>query len=308
MVEAIKEGFRAINRNLPLPLIHVVVAVISFIAFILIVGIPVAIAIIYLGIDTARFKEVLSTIRDPLEFLREYLGLTILLITSFTLYLAAITSLSLFTFGGTLAIIKDSFKDPGLKFSFGKFISEGKRYFMQLCWLTFILGIFFLILIFFLGGIVGASIVLLAPYKDEMGIFLIILAILSGLALMVFALIGFLILLALSIYAVIAVVVENLNAWQAIKRAYSFMKRKFIEAIGFYLLLIVGYMGAVILIAMLNLPFSMMPVIGLILTLPTQLVTYIIQMYLGLVMMASIVVFYVRKYAPSPPSTQREDN
>lgn len=299
MVETIKEGFRVINRNFPLVLIQVGVTFLSLLSFIFLVGIPVAIIIIYFGIDTVRFKEALSTLKNPMEFLTEYLWLTILLITSFILYLTAVTGLSIFAFGGSMAIIKDSFEEPGLKFSFNKFMSEGKRYFMPLCWLALILGIFFIVLIFFLGGIIGASIVLLSAYKDEMSISLIVLAVVSGLVLMVLAVIGFLILLALSIYAVISLVVEGLRAWEAIKKAASFMKRKFIEAVGFYLLLVVGYIGAVILIAVINFPFSMVPVIGTIITLPVQLVAYIIQTYLGLVMMASLVVFYIRKSVSS---------
>lgn len=301
--ELIKEGFRVINRNLPLVLIQIGVMVISFLAFIFLVGIPVAIGIIYLGIDLVRFKDVISDLKDPIEILSQYSGLAIFLVTSFALYLTAVTCLALFVFGGNMAVIKDSIKDPSVKFSFKKFLVEGKRYFLPLCWLALILGIFFLIFIFVLGIFVGAAIVLLAPYKDDIGIFLIVIAILSGIILLLIALIGFLLLLALSLYAVIALVVDELKAWKAIKRAVSFMREHFLESIGFYLLLIAGYIGAVLLIMLVNFPFSMIPVIGPILNLPLQLVTYIIQIYLGLVMMASLIVFYVRKSASSPQSS-----
>jgi hypothetical protein len=90
-------------------------------------------------------------------------------------------------------------------------------------------------------------------------------------------------------------IVEELKAGEAIKRAIGFMKSNFFEATGFYLLLIAGYMIAVIIMALANFPFSVIPVIDPILTLPFQLVTSIIQLYLGLVMIASLVVFYMKK-------------
>lgn len=299
MVEAIKEGFRVINRNLPLVFIQIGVMIISFIAFIFLVGIPVGIAVIYLGIDLLKFKEALSALKDPIEFLNQYSGLAIFLVTSFILYLTAVTCLALFVFSGSLAIIKDSLEDPSERFSFKKFLSEGKRYFLPLCLLILILGLFFLVLIFVLGAFVGTAIVLLTPYKDEMGIFLIVFAVISALILISLALAGFLLLLALSIYAVIALIVEELTTWKSIKRAINFVKENFLEAIGFYLLLIAGYIGAAILMMMINFPFSMIPVIGPILTLPYQLLSYVIQIYLGLVIMASLMVFYMKKSVKS---------
>jgi hypothetical protein len=295
VVEDIKEGFGVINRNLPLVLIQTGTMLLSLLLFIILVGIPIAIAIIYFGIDIGRFKGAVETIKDPIDFLYEYSGLAIFMVTSFVLYLTVITGIALFVFGGNMAIMKGSIIDQTEKFSFKKFIKEGKRYFQPLCWLTLILGIFFLIFIFLIGAIVGTAIILLAPYREEIGTFIIIVAIISGMILLLLAFIGFLMLLTVSMYAVIALIVDELRAWNAIKTALTFMKKNLFEAVGFYILLIAGYFGAIILMMIVAFPFNMIPFIGPIISIPFQFVTYIIQVYLGLVMMASLMVFYTKR-------------
>ncbi len=295
MVESIKEGFRVINRNLPLVIIQIVMMIISFLAFIIFIGVPVAIGVIYLGIDPVRFKEVLSSMKDPSGFLNQYAGLVVFVVVVFLLYITAITGLAIFVFGGNLAIIKDSIKEPLEKFSYKKFMMAGKKYFSPLCWLSLILSLFFILFVFLLGALVGAGIVFLTPYKEEMGTFLIVLAVISGMMTLLLAFIGFFLILTLSIYAVISLVAEDLRAWNAIKRSAAFIKNKLFEATGFYLLLISGYIGAILLMMIVTFPFNMIPFVGPIISIPFQFVTYIIQVYLGLVMMASLMVFYIRK-------------
>jgi len=295
MVEEIKEGFRVVNRNLPLILIQIGGTVISFIAFILFIGIPIGIAVIYLGIDILRLKETLTILKDPVRFLSQHSGLAFFLAISFILYLTAVTCLALFIFGGSMAIIKDSIRYPSERFSFRKFISEGKRFFLPLCLLVIILSLFFLIFTFILGALAGTSLVLLTSYKDDMGIFLIVLSVISALILIGITFIGFLLLLSLSIYAVIALIVEELRAWKAIKRAIRFMRENLLEATAFYLLLIAGYIGIVVLMIIMNLPLSMIPIIGSIFTIPYQIVSYLIQLYLGIVIISALIVFYMRR-------------
>lgn len=292
--EDIKEGFRVINRNLPLIIIQIGVMIISFLVFIIIVGIPVAYTILYIGIDPVRLKEILSNLVDPLGFFQKYTGPVIFIGTAFMLYITVVTCLAIFVFGGNLAIIKNSIRDQSERFSFKKFLKEGKRYFLPLCWLTLILGLLFLLFIFIIGALVGIVIAFMAPYKDEIGKFLIALAAISGIIILFLAFVGFL-LLTLSIYAVIGLIVEELRAWRALKRALTFLRNNFLEATGFYFILIVGYIAAVFLMMLASFPFSMIPVIGPIISLPFQFVTSIIQVYLGLVMMASLMVFYTRR-------------
>lgn len=294
--EAFKEGIRVINRNLPLVLIQIGVMFLSFLLFVMLVGIPVAIAIIYLGIDLVRFKETLTAVKDPIEFLYKYSGIAIFIVTTFVVYLTAVTGIALFVFGGNIAIIKDSIKDPTERFSIKHFLKEGKRYFLPLCWLTLLLGISFLIFIFVIGAIIGVAIILLEPYKNEMiGKFMIVMAIILGMTLLLIAFLIFLLLVAFSIYAVIALIIDELRAWKAIKRSFNFIKDNFLQAIGFYLLLIMCYFVAVILMVLINFPFSLIPLIGPIISFPFKILTYIVQVYLGLVMMASLVSLYMKK-------------
>lgn len=294
--ETIKEGLRVINWNLPLVLVQIGVMFLSFLLFIMLVGIPVAIAIIYLGIDLVRFKETLVTVKDPIEFLYKYSGIAIFVVTTFIVYLTAVTGIALFVFGGNIAIIRDSIRDPTKRFSLKHFLKEGKRYFLPLCRLTLLLGISFLIFIFVIGAIIGVAIILLEPYKNEiMGEFMIVMAIILGMTLLLIAFLSFLLLMAFSLYAVIALIIDELRVWKAIKRSFNFIKDNFLQAISFYLLLITCYFVAVIFMTLLNFPFSLIPVIGPIISFPFKIVTYIVQVYLGLVMMASLVSFYMKR-------------
>ena len=107
-VEAIKEGFRLVNRNWQLVLIQIGMVFISAIGAFIIVGLPLAIAFIIFGIDLTGLTDVrdlMATLRGPSEILSRYLGLVLIILTSILLYVLLVALLGIYIFGGSIGII-----------------------------------------------------------------------------------------------------------------------------------------------------------------------------------------------------------
>src|SRR4030042_2534959 len=107
-IEAIKDGFRLVNRNWQLVLIQVCIVILSTIGFLIMVGIPLAIAFIIFGIDLtglADIKDVFRMVKEPSEIISRYFWLFLLVITSFFLYIITIAMLGIYVFGGSVGII-----------------------------------------------------------------------------------------------------------------------------------------------------------------------------------------------------------
>ncbi len=122
-IEAIKDGFRLINRNWQLVLIQVGMVFISSIGFFIIVGIPLAIAFIIFGIDLTgltNIRDIFRMLRGPSEILSKYLGLLLLILASFILYILVATVFGIYIFGGSIGVIGRSIKEKGLKFSISR--------------------------------------------------------------------------------------------------------------------------------------------------------------------------------------------
>ena len=72
------------------------------------------------------------------------------------------------------------------------------------------------------------------------------------------------------------------------------MNGNFLRSIGFYLLLIVGLLAASMAMSAAAFPFSIIPVIGLFIQIPIQFAFMIAQIFLSIVMIASLVHYYLR--------------
>ena len=94
-IEAIKDGFRLINKNWQLVLIQVGMVFMSSIGFFIIVGIPLAIAFIIFGIDLTALTEtrdIFRMLRGPSDIISKYLGLILIVVASFILYILVVCS------------------------------------------------------------------------------------------------------------------------------------------------------------------------------------------------------------------------
>ncbi len=75
-------------------------------------------------------------------------------------------------------------------------------------------------------------------------------------------------------------------------------------AIGFYIVVLLGYMVIGFIVILIGVPLTFIPVIGPLISLPYQLLTYMFQGYLSLIMLASVFHYYKgAPFAASQPST-----
>lgn len=167
--EAIKDGFRVMNRNWQLVLIQVGMAVVSGLGFFIVVGIPLAIAFILFGIDLTELTDVRDVFRifkGPSEILSKYLGIFLIVVSSFFLYLIMVTTIGLYVFAGSVGVLGKAIKDSAAKFNMHLFFREAKRLFFRLLVFTTVIGTIFIIAAFSLG-ILGGGIAALVSFAQS---------------------------------------------------------------------------------------------------------------------------------------------
>ena len=296
-IEAIKDGFTLINKNWQLVLIQVGMVFMSSIGFFIIVGIPLAIAFIIFGIDLTSLtdtKDIFRMLRGPSDIISKYLGLILIVIASFILYILVVAVLGMYLFGGSIGIIGRSIEDKTLKFNIRVFLDQAKRLFLRLLGFTSVIGLIFLVAAFFLGLLGGgiAAIVSFAQSKDStLALFF---STFFALILLIIALMLILGILSLTLYGFASLFFKGTGAFKSINEAVRFLV-KYPNGFWLYAVLFIGYLLASFLLILVGYPFTLIPVVGTILSFPYQLISYAFQTYLGLVIIAIILSYYYSK-------------
>lgn len=292
--DAIKNGFRLVNKNWQLVLIQFGMMLVNCIGFFVFVGIPLAVAFVIFGLDLTEMtelKNLLGTMKDASEIITKYLGLIIVLVVSFVVYLFVAASVGLYVFGGSAGTIGRAVRDSANRFNMNTFFSEGKRLFWPLVGFTAIIGVIFIGIAFILGvfgGGIGVIISIAKGYETTLsvvlGIFLSLLLFCIGLALIISS-------IAITLYGTAAIVLKGTGPWQATKDTIKYLYRN-PAALWLYCLAFGGYFLATFLLVLLGMPFSLIPIIGAIIAIPYQIFSYALQSYLGLVIVAVIFIYY----------------
>lgn len=292
--DAIKNGFRLVNKNWQLVLIQFGMMLVNCIGFFVFVGIPLAVAFVIFGLDLTEMtelKNLLGTMKDATEIITKYLGLIIVLVVSFVVYLLVAASVGLYVFGGSAGIIGRAVRDSSDRFNMNTFFSEGRRLFWPLAGFTAIIGIIFLGVAFVIGvfaGGIGVIISIAKGYETTLavvlGIFLSLLLFCVGLALIISS-------IALALYGTAAIVLKGTGPWQATRDTIKYLYRS-PAALWLYCIAFGGYILATFLLVLLGAPFSLIPIIGAIIAIPYQIFSYAVQSYLGLVIVAVIFIYY----------------
>jgi len=287
----IKEGFRLTHRNWQLILIHVVVAVINILSLFLFLGVPIFVAMTYLGIDIAHAKDVLPHLfRDPLEFVTRYMGLIFFIITAMIFYLIFVSLIYLYTLGGTLGVLRNSAMDKGHGFKLSSFFSEAKRHFTRLFWLlsVLILAITALFVVFATFSGIAAIVLQGIDIKNTsvqmfFNSFLSLFIIVFGLIILYFAVV-------FVVYSVVISVIEEKGIMESMKRTFNFLMDNTIAFL-YYFLLLIGITAANLVLVTL----SVIPVFA-------PLINLFLQNYLSVVLWSSLIVFYVNcTHSPAKP-------
>jgi hypothetical protein len=302
-IEAVKDGFRLVHRNWQLVLVQIGMAIINFTGFFIIVGIPFAIAFIIFGVDLTGLtdvKDIFRTLRGPSDIISRYLGLFLIVIANFLLYIIMVAMFGIYVFGGSIGVIGRSLRDRYLKFSMHTFFDEAKRLFLRLLGFTSVIGLIFIVAAFFLGLLGGgiAAIVSFAQSQDStlalfFGTFFSFILVIIALALIL----G---ILSITLYGFAALYFREISAFKSIREAVRFLI-EFPNGFWLYTVLFIGYLLASFLLILIGYPFTIIPVIGTILSFPYQLISYAFETYLGLVIIAIIFSYYYSKEFPIEP-------
>lgn len=293
MIEYIKEGFELTHRNWQVILIQIATMFIIFIGFILFVGVPLAIAFVYFGIDLTHVKDFLNIFKDPMGYLSRYLGIAILIITTFIIYICFAVILRVFVFSGTLGVLRNSFLDRQYKFNLPSFFKEGRSLFFSILGFAMLVFLLLIFISFILGILAGIGFSIVSEYGKDGTFIAMFIAYFLSLLLILIGIIIIIGVLTLSAYAVTILAVEKTGTINAFRKGFNFIKNK-PKAILFCAILIGGYMLVKFILIMVNYPFSLIPLIGALITIPYQMFSYVLLNYLLIVMLSSLIIFYIK--------------
>lgn len=292
--DAIKSGFRLINRNWQLVFVQLGMMIASCIGFFIFVGIPLAVAFVMFGLDfteITKFKDLLGIVRDPSEIISRYFGIILVLVGSFILYLLVITSVGLYVFGGSAGLVGRFVKDTTLKFSLKTFFSEGKRLFFPLVGFTSVIGLIFIGVAFILGLFGGGIAAVISISKEHEATLALFLGIFLSLLLLCIGLVLIMCTIALTLYGVAALIFKGTGPIKSTRETIKYLYHN-PGALWLYFIAFAGYILASFMLLLLGTPFSLIPIVGTIIAIPFQLFSYTVQSYLGLVIMAATFIYY----------------
>jgi len=292
--EAIQRGSIIINRNWQLVLIQVGAMFASFIGFFFVVGIPLAIAFIVFGLDLtelSRFEDVFRTFREPSEILSKYFALVLLVLTSLLLYITAVLAVGIFLFGGAIGVIGRSLTGSAEKFQVRVFLSEGKRLFFPLVGFTSLVGLIFILVAFVLGLCGGLISVVVSSAREQEATLALFLGVFFSLILSVIGLTLILLTLSVTAYGSAVMAVKGEGPVNSLKESMRYL---YAHSHAFYLYCLVffGYLFISFMVVSVSYPLGMIPLIGSLLALVYHFGAYVIQSYLGLVLIATLFCYY----------------
>jgi len=292
--DAVKSGFSLINRNWQLIAVQVGMMIVNCIGFFVIVGIPLGIAFIVFGLDLtglAEMRDLMGLLRHPTELISKYMGLVLIVVTSFLLYLLIVTTAGLFIFAGSVGTVGRAVLDPLRKFSMKLFFAEAKRIFFPLMWFSLCMGLIFIVIAFILGLLGGGVAAIVQSARSQDSTLALFLGIFFSLVLALCAIIVILAAIAVTVYGIAVLFFKTAGAIRSCREAVTFLWNRQ-SAFWLYVLLFFAYLIASFILMLFTYPFNLIPFIGTLISFPLQLVSYVVQSYIGLSIIATIFIYY----------------
>lgn len=293
-MEAIKDGFRLVNRNWQLVLIQLSMVFISSIGFFIIVGIPLAVAFIFFSIDLTQFaniRDIFNILKEPSDILSKYLGLFLVVLSSFLFYIILVALLGIYMFGGSVGVIGRSIRERSSKFNVHVFFDEAKRLFVRLLGFTSVIGVILIIAAFALGILGGGIAALVSFAQTQDSTLALFFGTFFSLVLIITAAVIILGILSITLYGIASLFFKGTGSMMSVKEATRYLIGH-PNAFWLYTVLFAGYLIASFLLILLSYPFTLIPIIGTVLSFPYQLVSYAFETYLGLMIIAAILSYY----------------
>jgi hypothetical protein len=290
--ECIGRGFRLVHLNWQLVLIQVALALINILVLVMIVGIPAVAVFVALGMDIqdlGGLQQTLMNLQDPVDLVLEYLGLVLVVVFCFVVYLCVWFIIWAYVLGGTLGVLRNSLLEPSEAFSMQSFFSGAGRLFMPLLWYMTLVGLALtgvVLAIVMLGGVSAASLNYLFPGE---GAFAMFIRVLTVTVIGATGTIIVLMLLAISVVGIAVLAFEGRGAVKALGGAYGYIARHS----GVVWLLVVLFLGHTAIQLAVGLFGAGINLIGgVVLSIPYQFVGKVFQGYISFVVMASIMAHY----------------
>lgn len=292
--ETVKSGFNLVNRNWQLVAVQAGMMVLNCIGFFVVVGIPLGIAFIVFGLDLtglAEPRDFMAILKNPGAMLSKYMGLVLIVITSFLLYLLIVTTTGLFIFAGSIGTIGRNVLDQSLKFSMKRFFAEAKRIFFPLMWFSLCMGLVFIAIAFLFGLLGGGVATIVQSAKSQDSTLALFLGIFFSLVLALFAVSVVLGAIAVTVYGIAIIFFKTEGAIRSFRNAVRFLWDR-PSAFWFYVLLFFFYLITSFIMMLFTYPFNLIPFIGTIISFPLQMISYVVQSYVGLAITAAIFIYY----------------
>jgi hypothetical protein len=290
IIACIKDGFALANRNLQLVVIRILVSVINVTAIGVFLGIPVIVAIAYLGFDVANAGDIVPYMADnPLEFASIYLGLALLLVVAFFLYLLFASMLFLYALGGTLGSLRNSFTNTGLKFALPSFFREANANFARLLWLLSLVFLGITILLTACALIGGIMVLVMSAVSATDGTLNMFLRSFTAVFMVIVCVITLILSVLFSVYSAVIAVAEEKGAMESVKITLGFLKSR-PQALLFLVILILAVIAASLLFYSVQIPLQIIPFMSVV----TILINSCFSSYLTVVLWGSLVTYYMR--------------
>lgn len=304
--ETIKNGFRIINSRWQLIVVQSAMMLLNCVGFFIIVGIPLGIAFIIFGLDLtglAGMKDIMAIIKNPAELVSKYFGLILIIIACFLFYITLVTTAGLYVFSGSIGIIGGAIADPSSKFSSKNFFSEARRLFFPLMWYSLLIGLIFLAITFSLSLIGGGIAAVVSVARSQDSTLALFLGIFFSLVLALIGLSAILCTLAVTVYGIAVLYFRGEGSFASFRIAFHFLWNRQ-QAFWLYVVLLAGYVLLSFFIMLIVYPFNLIPIIGTIISFPFQILSYIAQTYLGLIILAIIFNFYYESEIRQAPAEE----
>ena len=292
--EAIKSGFHIINKRLQLVGVQAVLMVVNCISFFIIVGIPLGIAFVIFGLDltgVSSAKDVLGMFASPSDFIAKYLWLVLMVVVFALLYFVLITTLGLYVFSGSAGVVGRSVLEPSLPFSMKQFFGEARQFFFPMMWYAALVSFLFLVIAFVLGLFGGGVAAIVSAAKSQDSTLALFLGIFFSLVLALVVLSVILVFLAVTVYGIAVLYFRRERSWKSFREASAFLWKR-PDAFWLYALVFLGYICGSFFAMVISYPFHLIPILGTIISFPLQLLSYVVQGYLGLVVLAIVFGYY----------------
>jgi hypothetical protein len=172
-------------------------------------------------------------------------------------------------------------------------------------WYTLLISLVFLAIAFMLGLFGGGIAAIVSAARSQDSTLALFLGIFFSLVLALAAIGLLLAILAITVYGIAVLFFKREGSSKAFKDACVFLwKRQ--DAFWLYTLLFLGYIVVSFFAMLISYPFHLIPIIGTIISFPLQLISYMVQGYLGLVVLAVVFTYYYEFEIKKPETDAAE--